>query len=403
MLNTTNRQMADAGLSAKPIKSPVKEKETTAKQKKIPVKEKETTAPENTAQQKKNTTVYKPVSAQTTTAAEQTTPGIVRPDDAESEYERLLKQDQALGSAPIYTDQYDDKINALYAQITGRGNFNYDLNADALWQQYQDSYTQMGKQAMRDSMGKAAALTGGYGSSYGQAVGQQQYDQYLQSLGDVVPELYESAYQKWNDEGDRLFQQYGMLTDLEAQDYARYQDEYNKWLTERSYADAKAEDALSRQSSNLDMLQYLISIGYTPTAQEIADAGLTPDQYVAMIKYKQEQEAAAAAEAAAEAAAAARARRGSGDYDLTPETVDTREYSDDGKFVKNSNGNWVGAAGMTQSGYGPATYERLGYNLRNMRDTERADVIAEGVAYGYIDEETANKYVKQYGLEDLFG
>lgn len=381
MLYTTNRQMTDTGISAKQIK--------------IPEKEKETTAPENTAQQKKNTTVYKPASSQATAAEEQTTPGIVRPDDAESEYERLLKQAQALGSAPVYTDQYDDKINALYAQITGRGNFNYDLNADALWQQYQDSYTQMGKQAMRDSMGKAAALTGGYGSSYGQAVGQQQYDQYLQSLGDVVPELYESAYQKWNDEGDRLFQQYGMLTDLEAQDYARYQDEYNKWLTERSYADAKAEDALSRQSSNLDMLQYLISIGYTPTAQEIADAGLTPDQYVAMIKYKQEQEAAAAA--------AARAGSGSGDYNITPGTVDTREYSDDGKFVKNSNGNWVSAAGMTQSGYGPATYERLGYNLRNMRDTERADVIAEGVANGYINEETANKYVKQYGLEALFG
>lgn len=384
MLYTNNRKMTDTGISAKQIK--------------IPEKEKETTAPENTVQQEKNTTVYKPGSAQTTTVAEQTTPGIVRPDDAESEYERLLKQAQALGSAPVYTDQYDDKINALYAQITGRGNFNYDLNADALWQQYQDSYTQMGKQAMRDSMGKAAALTGGYGSSYGQAVGQQQYDQYLQSLGDVVPELYESAYQKWNDEGDRLFQQYGMLTDLEAQDYARYQDEYNKWLTERSYADAKAEDALSRQSSNLDMLQYLISIGYTPTAQEIADAGLTPDQYVAMIKYKQAQEAAAAA-----------GGRG-GEYfvpapaaeDETPTAVQ-REYSADGKFVKNANGSWVNASGMTQSGYGPATYERLGYKLRNMRDTERADVIAEGVANGYIDEETANKYVKQYGLEDLFG
>lgn len=282
MLYSGNRQMTDTGISAKRIKIPEK---------------KETTTPQSTTQQEKATAGYKPVYAQTETAAEQTTPGIVRPDDAESEYERLLKQAKALGSAPVYTDQYDDRINALYDQITGRGNFNYDLNADALWQQYQDSYTQMGKQAMRDSMGKAAALTGGYGSSYGQAVGQQQYDQYLQSLGDVVPELYESAYQKWNDEGDRLVQQYGMLTDREAQDYARYQDEYNKWLTERSYADARAEDALSRQSSNLDMLQYMIGIGYTPTAQEIADAGLTLDQYVAMIKYKQEQEAAAAAAA----------------------------------------------------------------------------------------------------------
>lgn len=281
MLYTSNRKMTDTGISAKRIKLP----------------DKEISAQESTAQQEKATTAYKPSSVRTSAPAEQAAPDNLRPDVAESEYQRLLKQAQELERAPVYTDQYDDKINALYAQITGRGNFSYDLNTDALWQQYQDSYTQMGKQAMRDSMGKSAALTGGYGSSYGQAVGQQQYDQYLQSLGDVVPELYESAYQKWADEGDRLIQQYGMLTDREAQDYARYQDEYNRWLTERSYADAKAEDALNRQSSNLDMLQYMISIGYTPTAQEIADAGLTPDQYVAMIKYKQEQEAAAAAAA----------------------------------------------------------------------------------------------------------
>lgn len=377
MLYTSNRKMTDTGISAKRIKLP----------------DKEISAQESTAQQEKATTAYKPSSVRTAAPAEQAAPDNLRPDVAESEYQRLLKQAQELERAPVYTDQYDDKINALYAQITGRGNFSYDLNADALWQQYQDSYTQMGKQAMRNSMGKSAALTGGYGSSYGQAVGQQQYDQYLQSLGDVVPELYESAYQKWSDEGDRLIQQYGILTDREAQDYARYQDDYNKWLTERSYADAKAEDALDRQSSNLDMLQYMISIGYTPTAQEIADAGLTPDQYVAMIKYKQEQEAAA----------------GGGNYVPIPSPVTgtddeaQREYSADGKFVKNTNGNWVSAKGMTKSGYGPATYERLGYNLRNMRDTERADVIAEGVANGYIDEETANKYVKQYGLESLFG
>lgn len=391
MLYNTNRKMTDTGGRISRIKKP---EETEQKPASTAVGIVTGALPVKQYTQQPAYTGYGSGSA----AAAPETPSIARPEDAESEYERLLKEAQGMAKAPVYTDEYDDRINALYAQITGRRNFNYDLNADALWQQYQDSYTQMGKQAMRDSMGRAAALTGGYGSSYGQAVGQQQYDQYLQELGDVVPELYESAYQKWADEGDRLFQQYGILTDRQAQDYARYQDEYNKWLTERSYADAKAEDALSRQSDNLNMLQYMISIGYTPTAQEIADAGLTPDQYVAMMQYKQAQEAAAAAGG------------GGGGYsvpapgaeDETPTAVQ-REYSADGKFVKNANGSWVNASGMTQSGYGPATYERLGYNLRNMRDTERADVIAEGVANGYIDEETANKYVKQYGLEALFG
>ena len=42
---------------------------------------------------------------------------------------------------------------------------------------------------MKDTMGQAAALTGGYGSSYAESSAQQQYDAYLQQLGDIVPEL----------------------------------------------------------------------------------------------------------------------------------------------------------------------------------------------------------------------
>ncbi len=35
-------------------------------------------------------------------------------------------------------------------------------------QKVQDRYTQLGQRAMKDAMGQAAGLTGGYGTSYGQ-------------------------------------------------------------------------------------------------------------------------------------------------------------------------------------------------------------------------------------------
>ena len=63
---------------------------------------------------------------------------------------------------------------------------------------------QQGKLAMRDSMGKAAALTGGYGSTYSQQVGQQTYDAYLKDLSAIIPELYGQAYDQYQDEGDKL-------------------------------------------------------------------------------------------------------------------------------------------------------------------------------------------------------
>ena len=142
--------------------------------------------------------------------------------------------------------QYGQQMQEALDAIRKRKKFSYDLNGDALYQQYKDKYVQQGKQAMQDTMGQAAALTGGYGSTYGQAVGQQQYDAYLQQLNDVVPELYQMAYQQYQDEGDRMQQQYGMLGNLADDEYSKYRDAYNQWLTERDYAQGNADTAYDR-------------------------------------------------------------------------------------------------------------------------------------------------------------
>ena len=94
---------------------------------------------------------------------------------------------------------------------------------------------QQGKQAMQDTMGQAAALTGGYGSTYGQAVGQQQYNAYLQNLNDVVPELYQLALERYNMEGDDLKTQYSLLADQYQQEYGQYRDMLSDWQTDRSF------------------------------------------------------------------------------------------------------------------------------------------------------------------------
>jgi hypothetical protein len=107
---------------------------------------------------------------------------------------------------------YVDQLNSLYNQIVNRKPFQYDLNGDLLYRQMADRYTQMGQQAMRDTMGQAAALTGGYGNSYAQSVGNQAYQQYLTALNDNVPELWDRAYQVYQGEGDRLLQQYQLAS-----------------------------------------------------------------------------------------------------------------------------------------------------------------------------------------------
>lgn len=135
-----------------------------------------------------------------------------------------------------YQSQWQSQVNSIIDKIMNRKAFSYDYNEDALYQQYAEQYTRGGKLAMQDTMGQAAAMTGGYGSSYAAAAGNQSYQEYMSKLNAVIPELYDRALAKYQMEGEEMYNQYGLLSSQEQQDYGRYQDSYNQWLAERDYA-----------------------------------------------------------------------------------------------------------------------------------------------------------------------
>ena len=128
-------------------------------------------------------------------------------------------------TVPGYQSQYAGQIGQLYDQISNRKPFEYNVNADAMYQALKDQYVANGQRAMLDTMGQAQAMTGGYGNSYAQGVGQQAYQGYLQGMTDLIPEYYQMALQNYLQEGDQMLQQYGMLQDLDAMDYNRYMDQ----------------------------------------------------------------------------------------------------------------------------------------------------------------------------------
>lgn len=157
-----------------------------------------------------------------------------KPSDTVVQAQQMLEQQ--LGQKPgQYQSQWQSQLDETINKILNREKFSYDMNADALYQQYKDKYIQQGKMAMMDTMGQAQAMTGGYGNSYAQSVGQQAYQAQLQNLNDIVPELYQLALDRYNQEGQDLLNQYSMLGDRENQDYSRYQDAFNQWLAERDY------------------------------------------------------------------------------------------------------------------------------------------------------------------------
>ena len=128
-----------------------------------------------------------------------------------------------------YTSGFEARLQELYDQIAGREAFSYDPEEDEMYKRYARLYAAQGAAAMEDTMGQAAALTGGYGSSYAQAVGQQAYDRYLGELAALVPELRQAALAEYRQEGQALADQYSMLSQREKNDYARYQNERADW------------------------------------------------------------------------------------------------------------------------------------------------------------------------------
>lgn len=200
-------------------------------------------------------------------AAGQTSSQAAAKTDATQSESSLLRSEK-----PTYAGTYDSRLQELYDKVSNLPDFNYNINEDALFAQYRDSYTQSGRKAMEDAMGQAASLTGGYGSSYSQAAGQQAYGDYLQKLHDIVPTLEQRAYDRYRQGYDDLLDQYSLT-------WQQAEREYEQYLNDLSQYQKDTADAYDR------LQQLITTTGYTPTAQELADANMTESQAQAFGKY----------------------------------------------------------------------------------------------------------------------
>lgn len=141
-----------------------------------------------------------------------------------------------------YQSSYQEQIDALLGKVLNREKFSYDVSADPVYQQYKDQYTRLGNMAMRDTVGNAAALTGGYGNSYATTAGSQAYQGYLSQLNNVVPELYSAAYDRYAAEGQRELTNLGLLQDMDQTAYGKYRDQVGDYYNDLNYYYGKYND-----------------------------------------------------------------------------------------------------------------------------------------------------------------
>ena len=122
---------------------------------------------------------------------------------------------------------YSDQIDALINKYMNREKFTYDADTDPLFQQMLASAMNSGKLAMEDTIGTAASLTGGYGSSYATRAGNSAYNEFVTDAYNNLPDYYNLALQTYQMEGDDMLSQLGVLRDADDTEYGRLLNEYN--------------------------------------------------------------------------------------------------------------------------------------------------------------------------------
>ena len=281
-----------------------------------------------------------------------------------------LLQQQNAAKPGAYQSQWQDEINDYLGQIQNRGPFSYDLNSDALYQQYKNNYIQQGQMAMMDTMGQAAAMTGGYGNSYAQTVGQQAYNQQLSQLNNVMPQLYQMAFDRYAYEGDQLQHMYNMYLGLENQDYGRYMDSYNAWQAER---DSLANRYDAERALDYSRYESERNLAYD---QYSADRDLAYDQYTtgkdqAWKEYLANQE---------KEQAAAELMAGTGNYDRLGDVYGLT--NEEVAAIKNANAPKATGGGNPTPSYKTPTDEQIANFDKELRSGKLStDYLVEDYAY----------------------
>ena len=167
-----------------------------------------------------------------------------------------------------FESKYEDQISDILDNILNRPKFSYtseDMTNDDLYKMYRDQYLRQGNLAMRDTMGNAAALTGGYGNTYASAAGQQAYDNYVTQLNNKALDFYDRAYQRYADEGQNLYNQMNVVTGLDNTDYQRYRDGVNDYYNDLNYYNGRYN-----QEYGYDYGEYQDRVAADQWAQEFA-------------------------------------------------------------------------------------------------------------------------------------
>lgn len=166
------------------------------------------------------------------------------------------------GEAPTYENTFAQQQKDLLDRILNREDFSWSKETDPQWSSYKKSYLREGDRATANALAKASAASGGRPSSYAVNAATQAGDYYATKLNDVIPTLYQQAYERYLDEYNMKLKDLNAINQQEQMDYAKYLDRLGQFNTDRGFAYQNYADDYDRLRSQLADVQGQDQIDY---------------------------------------------------------------------------------------------------------------------------------------------
>lgn len=226
---------------------------------------------------------------------------------------------------PSYENQYAEQQQALLDAIINRPDFSWSKEDDPQWSSYKKSYLREGDRATANALGQAAAASGGRPSTAALTAATQAGDYYATQLNDIIPTLYQQAYDRYLNEYNMSLQDLNAVNTQERLDYTKYLDQLGQFNTDRNFAfnqylsdfdilqdklsalqgqdsvdfdrywngqQLQREDAMAQQQLAQGQVDAILSAGGSPSADLVGASGYTTEYVQALQAAYQRQLAA---------------------------------------------------------------------------------------------------------------
>ena len=356
------------------------------------------------------------------------------------------------GSAPSYENRFQQKQQELLDAALKRDPFSWSKETDPQYGSYKKTYLREGERATADALAKASAASGGRPSSFAVNAATQAGDYYATKLSDVIPTLYQQAYERYLKDYQMKLSDLNAVNQQEQLDYAKYLDRLNQFNTDRTFdynnylgeygrlqdylgglqgqdqttynryldvLDREREKQQAAQELSRAQIDAMLQVGVSPSAGLIGKSGYENEYIQALENYYKQQSAPKASGGRSSGGGGGGGRSGGGNDEVTMKLSTAKDMAKQGffspevrqafynagyndQYLEKTYGYNPNHAWMYDGGYNSSYFNAAMSSLRTMLEQGRTDYAVGGIQSFWdklsnAQKQEVRKLVESYG------